>query len=86
MQQNLNNAADALGRMIEAARADLAHGRAVDLANIESVATAICRSAAAAPERIGNKSALATRLQSLLNALGALEADLTQRQQLLFGA
>jgi hypothetical protein len=86
MHQNLDKATDALGRMIAAARADLARGRAVDLGNIENVATALYRSVSAMRVRQSTEPAIVTRLEALLNDLGALESDLTRRQQLLLGA
>ena len=86
MHKNLDKATDALGRMIKAARADIARGRTVDLGNIENVATAIHRSVAAKGDRQSAETALATRLEALLNELGALEHDLARRQQLLVGA
>lgn len=83
MQQTLLEAADTVGRMIAAARADLGGGRAVDLTHLEAVAAGIYRLAAQNPDaaRAGDPE-LASRLELLIGELAALESDLTRHHGL----
>jgi len=87
MQQTLLEAADAVGRMIASARADLGRGRAVDLTHLEAVAAGIYRLAAQNPDaaRAGEQP-LTSRLGLLVDELAALEADLKRHYGLETGA
>lgn len=80
MQQILLDAMDSVGRMIEAARANLAEGRTVDLTHLESAATGIYRLAAQNPEAARQcDSTIAHRLGELMTGLADLEADLERK-------
>ena len=85
---SLLNAADTVGRMIKAARVDIARGREVSLAGIEQVMAGIYRRVAEdrEVERRDERSDLARRLGALLGELDALEGDLTARYHMLAGA
>lgn len=85
-QTSLLDAADEVGRMIQAARADLAGGRAVDLTPIERKVAEIYGAVSgdlqgAGPERVR----LMQRLEELLGQLEALETDLNAQHQTTAG-
>lgn len=87
-QNNLLETAEKIGRLIEAARADVAQGRTVDLRPIESHVSDIYGQVSKDSELAGHDAGrrLADRLETLLGELDRLENDLSARKRSAAGA